>query len=249
MTITRGQFNTYAKQKLQIDGAIEAAIDELWDLLDTSDLDALETDLALYLPLVADRYGRACAVAAADFYDTARNASKVRGSYRASTDVGALWHVDRDIKYAFGEGFAYASQKAFLTESVKQTARDYGHATIIGNSKRDLFCDGYCSVPTNDDPCVFCITKSLDTFYNFKGKKLEERIEEDAWHPGCKCELLPVWEDTPNWVEGDYERYESMYKAGREAAEAEARENGTWSGKLSVAEVQRGMRMANGITH
>ena len=249
MTITRAQFTAYARQKLKIDKAIEAAIDELWDILDTSDLAALETDLALYLPLIADQYGKACAVAAADFYDHARKASKVRGSYKASTEKGALWHVDRDVKYAFGDTFAYSSQKAFLTESVKQTARDYGHATIMGNSNRDPFCDGYCSVPTNDDPCVFCIMKALDTFKNYKGEKLETEITEDAWHLNCKCELIPVWKDTPNWLEGDYERYESMYKAGREAAEAEARENGTWSGKLSAADVQRGMRMANGIEH
>lgn len=239
----------YARQKLKIDRAIEAAIDELWDILDTSDFAALQTDLALYLPLIADQYGKACAVAAADFYDGARKAAKVRGTYTASTEKGALWHVDRDVKYAFGDAFAYSSQKAFLTESVKQTARDYGHATIASNSDRDPFCDGYCSVPTNDDPCVFCIMKALGTFKNYNDEKLEVEITEDAWHDGCKCELIPVWKDTPNWIEGDYERYESMYKAGREAAEAEARENGTWKGNLSVADVQRGMRMANGIEH
>lgn len=249
MSVTREQFDAYAAQKLRVDAAVQSAIDELWDMLDTSDMEALEADIAIYLPLMADRYGKACAVLAADFYDGARASSGVRGDYRATTDKGRLWQVDRDVKYAFGAEFAYSDARAFLAESVKSAARSYGDATVMGNAKRDPFCEGYCSVPTNAKPCVFCIMKTLDTYRKYKGRKLTYEVHRDAWHNGCKCELLPIWKDTPHWVEGDYERYESMYQAGREAAEAEARANGTWKGSLSAEEVMAGMRKANGIEH
>jgi hypothetical protein len=247
--VTRAQFDAYARRKMRIDKAIERAIDELWDSLDKTSMETLALDLALYLPLVAEQYGKACAVVAADFYDDMRRAARVGGSYKATTAHGATWKVERDVKYAFGADFAYENQKAFLTESVKQVARDFGHETIKANSDRDSFCDGYVSVPTDDEPCVFCAMKTLDSYRRYRGERLETEVSQDAWHDGCRCELLPMWKDTPNWVDTDLDRYETMYREGRKAAEAEARENGTWNGKLSVAQVQRGMRQASGLPH
>lgn len=247
MAVSRAQFDAYARRNRNLTRQVARAVDELWDSLDTSDMESLARDLAIYLPAIADRYGKACAVFAADFYDRSRKAAGAKGRYRATTSKGASWKVERDVKYATGAAMAYGDVKAFLTASVEAVVRDYGRQTIMDNSRSDPFSDGYCSVPTSDNPCVFCIIKALGSYRKYRGEILDYEITEDAWHDNCSCELIPTWKETPHWAEGDYDRYWDMYQAGRSQAYTD-------SGKsvaegLSAAEVMAGMRKANGIDH
>lgn len=250
MAVTRKQFDAYAKRNATIDAAVGRAIDSIWEQLDKSSLESLMLDLSIYLPLVAEKFGKVAAVAAAEFYDMSRSSAKAKGRYTATTASGALWKVERDIKYATGENFAYNDVKAFLTSSVQGVVRDYGRQTIIDNTKADRWCEGYCSIPTSDDPCVFCIIKALGSpggNYRYRGEVLRDEVYEDAWHDNCTCILEPMWGDSPNWVEGKYDEYWDMYQAGR--AQAYNDTGKMFTEGLTAKEVFAGMRKANGISH
>ena len=250
MTIEKDAFLAHVRRAKALDKGVARAVDSLWDMLDTSDMESLYGELAIYLPLVADKFGQAAAVEASEFFDECRIAAGAKGSYTATTAKGGLWRLDRDIAYSASAEFAYTDVKSFLVESAIGVVRDYGRETMRQNCRADRSCRGYNSVPTNSNPCVFCIMKALGSYYNYQGRKLDYEVHQDAWHPGCKCELIPVWKESPHWAVGDYERYQGYYDAGREAAEKIAEERGVDTSKgLSVELVQAGMRKANGISH
>jgi hypothetical protein len=249
MSVSRKQFDAFARRNLAIDRAVKRAIDELWDMLDKDDLESLLNDLAIQLPLVADKFGKAAAMVSAEFYDASRVAAKAKGMFSATTASGALWKVDRDVAYAFSDDFAYNDVKSFLTQSVQGVVRDYGRETIRENCKQDRWSDGYCSVPTSDNPCAFCIIKALGSpggNKRYKGELLDEEVYEDAWHADCKCILEPIWGESPNWVEGQYDEYWDMYQAGRTQAYNDTGKSFTEG--LTAKEVLSGMRKANGVS-
>ena len=210
MAVTRRQFDAYARRNATIAANVKKAIDRIWDQLDTSSMDALLNDLAIYLPLVAEKFGKVASVAAAEFYDMSRKASKAKGSYTATTAAGALWKIDRDVKYAAGGEFA-GDVKAFLTQSVQGVVRDYARQTIAENSAADDWSDGYTSMPTSGNPCAFCQIKSMESYWNYHGRKLEEEVTDDAWHLNCSCELVPTFREYPQWMIDDCKGYESNY--------------------------------------
>lgn len=245
MTISEASFNVYRSRKRALLDKVRPAVNELWDLIDENGLE-VEAALTIYLPLIADRYGKAMAVMAADYFDESRTAAKVLGGYEPITSTGALWKVERDITYAFGDDFAYSSVQDFLTASVAAAVEDYGRQTIIDNSERDAQCGGYVSIP-GANPCVFCIMKSLDSYRNFMGEPLETEIAADAWHDNCTCTLQPLWEDAPTFVEERYEEYKTAYEDGRAAAYTALGRSQKLG--LSAEEVMMGMRIATGIQH
>lgn len=244
MTISEASSNIYRSRKRVLLDKVRPAVNELWDLIDENGLE-VEAALTIYLPLIADRYGKAMAVMAADYFDESRTAAKVLGGYEPITSTGALWKVERDITYALGDDFAYSSVQDFLTASVAAAVEDYGRQTIIDNSERDAQCGGYVSIP-GANPCVFCIMKSLDSYYNYSGEKLETQIDGEAWHDNCTCTLQPLWDDSPTFVEERIDEYRQMYNDGMEYA-IEAKGGG--NPKMTAAEVMAGMRAANGIDH
>lgn len=212
MAVTRRQFDAYARRNARIGAGVKQAIDKLWDKLDKSSLETLALDLSLYLPLLADKFGKVAAVAAAEFYDMSRAAARVKGGYTATTATGATWKVGRDIAYATGGEFA-GDVKEFLTSTVQGVVRDYGRQTIAENSAADQWSDGYTSMPTSDNPCAFCQIKSMASMWNYDGRKLEEEVTVDAWHDNCSCELVPTFSEKPQWIVDACKGYEDNYDA------------------------------------
>ena len=249
MSVNRKQFDAFARRNLVIDDAVARAIDMLWDTLDTTSMESLLNDLAIYLPLLAEKFGMLASEVSAEFYDASRVAARAKGRFTATTARGALWKVDRDVKYASSDDFAYDDVKAFLTASVQGVVRDYGRETIRENCKRDRWSDGYCSVPTSDNPCSFCIIKALGSpggNYKYHGDFLKSEVYEDAWHDDCKCILEPVWGESSAWVQGMYDEYWEMYEAGRRQA---FKDTGKIPSQgLTAKEVLAGMRKANGTS-
>lgn len=249
MAVTRRQFDAYARRNATLDAGVKRAVDKLWDQLDKSSMESLLLGLSIYLPLVAEKFGAVASTAAAEFYDMSRRAAKAKGRYTATTAKGALWKVDRDIKYAASDDFAYGDVKEFLTSTVQGVVRDYGRQTILENTKADKWSDGYCSVPTSENPCAFCIIKALGSpggMRKYGGELLEDEVYEDAWHDNCSCILEPIWGESPNWVDGQYDEYWDMYQAGRAQAHADAGTMPSNSG-LTAEQVLAGMRKANGV--
>jgi len=210
MAVTRKQFDAYARRNATIDASVKRAIDRIWDKLDKSSLESLLLDLSIYLPLIADKFGKVAAVAAAEFYDQSRAVSKVRGEYKATTATGALWKVERDLKYVSKGDFS-GDVKSFLTQSVQGAVRDYGRQTIAENSAADEWSDGYTSMPTSENPCAFCQIKSMESYWNYGGKRLEEEVTENAWHLNCSCELVPTFKEMPAWVVDACKGFEDNY--------------------------------------
>lgn len=215
MAVTRAQFDAYARRNAAIDANVKKAVDRIWGQLDTSSMEALLGDLATYLPLVAEKFGKVSALTAAEFYDLGRNAASAGGAYEATTAAGALWMVDRDLMFVASGGFD-GDVRSFLTQSVQGVVRDYGRRTIAENSAADHWCDGYTSMPTSDNPCAFCQIKSMASFWNYGGRKLEEEVTEDAWHANCSCVLVPTFSDKPPWVVDACKGYEDNYNDAAE---------------------------------
>lgn len=240
---SEASFNIYRSRKRALLDKVAPAVNELWDYIDENGLD-VEDALTVYLPLIADRYGKAAAVMAADYFDECRLAANVLGCYAAITATGALWKVERDVKYALGEDFAYSNVRDFLISSVTSCVEDYGRQTIMDNSERDSSCGGYVSIP-GANPCAFCVIKAINAwaYYNYNGEKLETEINSDAWHDNCTCTLQPLWDDAPTFVEDRMGEFQQMYEAGREAAYETLDLDPT--GALSLEQVTMGMRIAN----
>lgn len=245
MTITSARFNAYRSRKRALLDKVRPAVNELWDYIDEYEMD-VEDALAVYLPLIADRYGKAMAVMAADYFSESRIAANALGAYEPITSKGALWKVDRDIAYAFGGEFAYTSVQDFLASSVSAAVEDYGRQTIIDNSERDSQCGGYVSIP-GANPCVFCIMKSLDSYYNYNGEKLETEISGEAWHDNCTCTLQPLWDDSPTFVEERIGEFRQIYDDGM--AYAVEQKGGDMTTSVKATEVMAGMRAVSGIEH
>lgn len=278
MAVSRRQFLEYARRNRLIDDSFAKAFDELWGRIDHTSFETAKADLQKYLPALAEKFGKASAVNAAEFYDTARSAGGVRGAYEATVAEGELWKVGVAIDHAFGDDFVGNSVRDFVLSIAESVVRDYGRQTIAENSDNDDQCAGYNSFPTGDDPCVFCIVKALGSYKKYAGEVLTEGINEDAWHPNCTCELVPTFDETPGWMLGRYDEYKEMYDAGvRQAREDTedlrneryeklmanprhqfAKKNQLpgvgrkeWNAKnaLDAKWVMAGMRKANGIGH
>lgn len=245
MTIEEMALEAYKTRRGKLLAKVRPAVDMVWDYIEENDLDPEEA-LAEYLPAVADRYGKAMAVMAADYFAASRIAAHAAGSYEASTSTGALWKVDRDVKYALGDDFAYESARDFLVATVASVVQDYGRQTMMDNATLDRTCDGYVSIP-GANPCVFCMMKALGSYRNFNGEKLEVEIDGDAWHDNCDCTLQPLWDDAPPFVEERMDEYRDAYENGM--AYAVEQKGGNWATSVTAKEVMAGMRAVSGIEH
>lgn len=245
MTIEKKALEAYKTRRGKLLAKVRPAVDMVWDYIEENDLDPEEA-LAEYLPAVADRYGKAMAVMAADYFAASRIAAHAAGSYEASTSTGALWKIGRDVTYALGDDFAYESPRDFLVSSVSSVVQDYGRQTMVDNSARDSTCEGYVSIP-GANPCVFCMMKALDSYRNFNGEKLEVEIDGDAWHDNCDCTLQPLWDDSPTFVEERMDEFRQVYDDGMKYAIEQ--KGGDMTTNMKATEVMAGMRAVSGIEH
>jgi len=240
MAVTRERFRRYVRAMNAISGRTRQAVLDLWPRLDHSSMDALREDLLRYVPPLVAKMGQVSAAVSARFYDDVRTAGRARGDYRATTSDPGLTRVERALLYATGSQMAYSDVPAMVAGAAATNVLEYGRQTIAENTAYDPFASGYRSVPSGDNPCPFCVIKSLNTwtYHMYAGERLTDEVDGDAWHDNCSCQLIPEVGDAPAWVDDGADR--DWYEAGRQRAMDDAGK--TMADPLTASEVMAGMR-------
>lgn len=175
---------------------------------------AVEARIALQevLPSLARTYGMAAATVAADWYDEAREAAGIGGSFRAipasiensATDALALW--------ASEHGTDLDSVRTLVNGGMQRRIANWGRETVMGSALADPKADGWQRVGAGS--CDFC------NMLIGRGAVYSEATADFASHDHCNCAAVPAFSGEPRPVkpytpgprertkagEADYER-------------------------------------------
>lgn len=164
----------------------EADLNRAWTRVDTSaDLDALRPDLVALLERLVSLYGEAAAGLAADFYESARDASPAARRRFSPRLPEVLSDEVRDSL----TGAVVVSLRGILSGDPDMTRRDLGGAldvqvkgayrsTISAAVASDPADAAWERVPSGDE-CDFC-QEAAGT-------------AADGFHAHCRCMSMPTW--------------------------------------------------------
>ena len=210
MPVSEAQYLAYLTQVNALSDQTKAAFMALWPRLDHTTMESLKASLVRYMPALIDEYGTAMAVLTAEWYDISRESVI---PYTATTSRGETGKtVSKAVNYAFSDSFK-GDVTGYLAGAAVRGVMDYQRATIIDNVERDPWAKGYISV-SRPNACAFCQVKSIASYHEFRGRKLQSRIFQNAWHDDCRCTLQPVGEQVPDWCIP--RQAEEMYQAASE---------------------------------
>lgn len=207
MTVSESQYLVYLTQVNALSDQTKAAFMALWPRLDHTNMDTLKESLYRYMPALVDEYGTAMSVLTAEWYDMSRDGTTPYTATTAKGETGKT--VSKAINYAFSDRFT-GDVTGYLAGAAVRGVMDYQRATIIENVERDPWAKGYISV-ARPTACAFCQVKSIASYREFRGRRLQSRIFENAWHDDCRCTLQPVGSKLPDWVIP--RQAEEMYEA------------------------------------
>lgn len=177
-----------AQQRALLDRIAELAGTDLgrsWAAVDTrADLDILRPGLAALLERLVALYGEAAAGVAADFYETARDASPARGRFSPR-----LPEVLSDEVRSSLMGTVVVSLRGVLSGDPDMTRRDLNGAldlhikgayrrTIADAAASDPADAGWQRMPSGGE-CDFC-QEAAGT-------------SSDRYHAHCRCMSMPIW--------------------------------------------------------
>ncbi len=156
------------------------------------------------VPGLAAYYSEGSAALAADFYDDARSAVKVKERYAAEAVI-----LDRTVKIR--RGVAWASEPLStsddelaatrLAEIIQaEVTRPY-RDTIITNRKRDPAAAGWKRITSPGSKCGFCRMLAA------RGAVYKETTAYFASHDWCKCTVAPVFSEDDVGPEADVIQY------------------------------------------
>lgn len=155
---------------------------------------AVEARVALQdvLPALIRTYGMAAAAVAADWYDEARAAAEVSGSFRAipasiedsGTDALALW--------ASEHGTDLASVRSLTEGGLQRRIVNWGRETVMGSALADPKADGWQR--TGIGSCDFC------NLLIGRGAVYTEATADFASHDHCNCAATPAFSGKPRPV-------------------------------------------------
>lgn len=162
--------------------------------LDLAKPDVARDALLEYLPLLVEQYGDAGAAAAADWYDEARDAERVRGRYRAQVAAPVATDVV-EASVRFSAGHLYTATPALALPSLLSSASKQvllpARFTVMRATERDPRAVGWQRV-TRSGGCKFC------RFLAQRGAVYRERVADFAAHGDCNCATVPSWDqDAP----------------------------------------------------
>jgi hypothetical protein len=170
-------------------------------------------DLFDYVPVLVSEYGDMAASVAADWYDELRASEGVRGSFRAplapSTPVE---QVNARLGFATRlDGPLFTAQADVLAGFLGSMANEYalqpGRETVAQAAHKDGA--GYGRIP-EPGACKFCLMLASRGFVYSK----DTAGQSKKFHGKCRCNILPVWDETRARVEFGYDpkRLYEQYK-------------------------------------
>lgn len=172
-------------------------------------------DLFDYVPVLVSQYGDMAASVAADWYDELRASEGVPGRFRAplapvvADEVvkGRLGFATRTAGPLFtGQTDAFTG---FLTMMANEYALQPGRDTVITAARDDNAA--YARVP-EPGACKFCLMLASRGFVYSKDTVGESR----KFHGKCRCNAMPVWDETRARVEYGYDP-DRLYEQYRDA--------------------------------
>lgn len=189
-----------------------------------------------FVPLLASTYGEVSATAAADFYETAREASAARTRHTARLAPSeAARRASRGVRWAteplfVGDPAAALGRMGIVADGA---ALQDGRNTIMHNAERDRSQPRFARVPVGET-CAWCLMLAS------RGAVYRSAASAGAagqYHGGnCDCEPVPSWDHgkdlPPSYDEGflfelyDRARDESGSGDPREIAKALRRLDG-----------------------
>lgn len=201
-----------------IAGLVDGALLDFVGALDFGRPDAVQRALFDFIPALVAEYGDVAATVAADWYDEFRAAERVAGRFRAplapplpieqvngrlgfaTRASGPLWLGDS------------ATVTAFLGLMVNEYALQPGRDTVMEAAHKDNAA--YARVP-EPGACKFCLMLASRGFVYSKSTA----GGTDKFHGKCRCNTMPVWDETKARVEYGYDP-DALYDLYRKAADA-----------------------------
>lgn len=150
--------------------------------------------LADILPELVAVYGSAAGTLAADWYDEAREAAEVRGSFRAIVaELPDLGRTDALAGWAVGPMFSKDPEPSVALVKaqggLQRVIADVGRHTIANSSIEDPEARGWQR--TGSGECAFC------SMLIARGQVYSERNADFASHDHCHCAAVPAWNGHP----------------------------------------------------
>jgi hypothetical protein len=209
----------HRQAQLRIRAAALSAFTVLWPLW-KGDQKSFLTLATATVPL-ARVYRRASAVAAASYYQAARQLEQIAGD--ATPSLASVVNVEQLMASLFvtgqvktrealsaGQSPEQAMQTALvrLSGAVTRHVLNGSRDTILQTVEKDRHAAGWARL-TDGNPCPFCLTlASRGAVY-----KSEETADFQA-HDACACHSVPVWDGS--WSP-DAQRWLDIYDAAQDA--------------------------------
>ena len=216
-----------------------------WALVQGWPADEVRDALMEVLPALGEQYGDAAAALAADYFETAREAAEVQGTFspviaeapdRARWEALSRWGVDPlrvtpktpqvdddGDPFDFGPDAEpdYAAALSRVSGGLQRTIADRHRLTIVESSIADPAASGWRRV-ARAGACDFCKVLADRRSDGENGVYTEASVQFKS-HDNCSCMASPSWSPNVTKVIGVPFRY-SQKKASW-SAERKAREN------------------------
>jgi len=181
--------------------------------------EAVQRALFEFVPALVSEYGDVAATVAADWYDELRASEGVVGSFRAPlAPLIPTEQVNGRLGYATrASGPLWLGDSATLTGFLSMVANEYalqpGRDTVMQAAHKDNAA--YARVP-EPGACKFCLMLASRGFVYSKSTAGETK----KFHGKCRCNAMPVWDETKARVEFGYDP-DALYDLYRKARDAE----------------------------
>ncbi|MGZ4518964.1 MAG: VG15 protein [Mycobacteriaceae bacterium] len=178
-------------------GLVPALVAQAWPLLDPHDIKGTLPQFTAAVQAVVNRYGRASATGALDFYRKQRIAAGVTSPVQLRVAPAPDEQTVTDYIGAATSGLYGAvtpeSERAALdsvSEAASQLVLDQGRDTIIENAARDPKAKGWVRV-TEPGACSFCLMLAIRGGMGVLYKA--ENTADFKAHDNCRCHAEPVF--------------------------------------------------------
>lgn len=193
----------------------------IWDRISDLPADEIRDILMEILPAIGDEYGSAAAALAADWYDEAREAAEVAGSFRAAPakpvtprrwEALTRWGVD-PLYSATPDANAALT---LILGGLQRTVADRHRLTIVDNSIHDPEASGWTRVGVGEN-CDFC------TMLIGRGAVYTEASVTFRSHDHCNCAASPSWAKNVVKISGEPFRQSKRNRSDATKAKDNAR--------------------------
>jgi len=197
---------------------VERALLKFMATLNFSRPELVQAALFEYIPTLVAEYGDIAATVAADWFEQMRAAEGVSGSFRAPLAPSVpLQQVKDRLGFATRPaGPLWSGDGATLTKFLSMMTNEYalqpGRDTVMQAAHKDNAA--YARVP-EPGACDFCIMLASRGFVYSK----ETVGDTVKFHGHCRCNAVPVWDETRARVEYGYDPVAlyDQYRANQDA--------------------------------